>query len=163
MVVLIEKGEKTKITMHEDKKHIFQFGDHVVLRELEGMTQLNGTKPIKVLDTTVTTVTLDIDSTTFNDYARQGIIENVKVPSSIAFHSWEQSFANPVASSPEGMLHTPDLGKFGRSEQLHYALFGIHAFVVANKRYPAAADVEVVKVLAAAAAKANSFDIEVEQ
>lgn len=35
---MIEKGEKTKVTMHEDKKHIYQEGDYVVFREVEGMT-----------------------------------------------------------------------------------------------------------------------------
>lgn len=77
---MIEKGEKTVVTCHEDKKHIFQPGDYVTLREVEGMTQINGNQPIKVVDTTVQTVTLDLDSRGFSDYARQGIIENVKVP-----------------------------------------------------------------------------------
>jgi len=70
IVVMIEKGEKTKITMHEDKKHIYQPGDYVVLREVEGMPEINGTKPIKVVDTTVTTVTLELDSSKFGEYAR---------------------------------------------------------------------------------------------
>lgn len=145
---MIEKGEKTKITMHEDKKHIYQTGDYVVLREVEGMSQINETKPIKVLDTTPQTVTLDLDSRNFSDYVRQGIIENVKVPNKISFHPWSQSYANPVASSPEGMLLTPDLAKFGRSDQLHAALYGIHQFTLANKRYPASGDVAACRELA---------------
>lgn len=52
------------------------------------MTQLNGTKPIKVLDTTVYTITLEIDSSQFGDYTRQGVVENVKVPTAVKFHSW---------------------------------------------------------------------------
>jgi hypothetical protein len=51
------------------------------------------------------------------------------------------------------MLITPDLAKFGRSEQLHAALYGIHAFVLANKRYPATADVAAVRELTNAALK----------
>ena len=38
IVTLIEKGAKTKVTLHEDKRHIYQEGDYVVLREVEGMT-----------------------------------------------------------------------------------------------------------------------------
>jgi hypothetical protein len=45
-------------------------------------------------------------------------------------HSWEKSFANPSASTEFGMLNPPDLSKFGRSEQLHAALFGIEQFVI---------------------------------
>jgi hypothetical protein len=40
-------------------------------------------------------------------------------------HSWAQSFANPSASTEYGMMQPPDLSKFGRSEQLHAALYGI--------------------------------------
>jgi hypothetical protein len=40
-------------------------------------------------------------------------------------HSWEKSFSNPAASTAYGFMEPPDLGKFGRSEQLHAALFGI--------------------------------------
>jgi predicted RecB family endonuclease len=34
------------------------------------------------------------------------------------------------------MLEPPDLSKFGRSEQLHVALFGVYDFVRQFKRYP---------------------------
>jgi hypothetical protein len=39
------------------------------------------------------------------------------------------------------MLETPDLSKFGRSDQLHAALFGITTFVKANGKYPESGDV----------------------
>ena len=58
------------------------------------------------------------------------------MPKKVAFHSWAQSFKNPDASSQYGMLETPDLAKFGRSNQLHAALLGIHAFVTEHKKYP---------------------------
>lgn len=67
---MIEKGEKTVCTVHEDKRHSFQEGDHVVFREVEGMVQINGTKPILITQTTPFTFTLDINSTSFADYAR---------------------------------------------------------------------------------------------
>jgi hypothetical protein len=37
-------------------------------------------KPAKIVNTTVYTITIDLDSTGFSDYTRQGIIENIKVP-----------------------------------------------------------------------------------
>jgi hypothetical protein len=48
------------------------------------------------------------------------------------------------------MLPIPDLGKFGRSDQLHAALYGIREFVLANKRYPTEGDVQACKDLALA-------------
>ena len=56
--------------MHEDKRHIFQEGDHVVFREIEGMTELNNTKPIKVSKTSVKWIELEVDSSKFTDYVR---------------------------------------------------------------------------------------------
>lgn len=108
-------------------------------------------------------MTLDINSTQFGDYTRQGLVENVKVPQKVAFHSFEESFKNPAASSPEGMLITPDLAKFGRSEQLHHALMGIRAFVLANKQYPVAADVAAVKQLADSSAKSAGYECEFDE
>lgn len=56
------------------------------------------------------------------------------------FHSWEQSYINPSASTHFGMLEPPDLAKFGRSEQLHIALFGIQEFVKKNGNFPGSGD-----------------------
>ena len=85
---MIEKGAQTKVTLHEDKRHIYQEGDYVVLHEVEGMTEINETEPIKIVGTTTFTLTLDIDSTKFGDYTRQGFLENVKVPKKVEFHDW---------------------------------------------------------------------------
>jgi len=90
IITFIEKGaDKTVVTLHEDKRHIYQEGDYVTFREVEGMTEINNTKPIKIIATNPKTITLELDSTGFGDYFRQGIVENVKVPKTVEFHSWE--------------------------------------------------------------------------
>lgn len=71
IVVNIEKGDKvTKIWMHEDKRHIYQEGDHVVLREVEGMTQINELPPLKIVNTRKDWIEVELDSTSFGDYLR---------------------------------------------------------------------------------------------
>ena len=71
IVVNIEKGDKvTKIWMHEDKRHIYQEGDHVVLREVEGMTQINQLPPLKIVNTRKDWIEVELDSTSFGDYLR---------------------------------------------------------------------------------------------
>lgn len=142
IISVIEKGETTRVYTHDDKRHSYQEGDYVVFREVEGMTEINDTKPILIKSCNATSFELDLDSRNFNMYNRQGIVENVKVPKTVSYHSWEQSFKNPAGSTQYGMLEPPDLSKFGRSEQLHFALFGITAFVEKNKRYPSSADVK---------------------
>jgi ubiquitin-activating enzyme E1 len=142
---MIEKGKETVVTTHEDKRHTYQEGDYVELREVEGMTEINGAGPFKITKTTKHTFTLEVDSSSFGDYKRQGVCENKKVPKPMAFHSWEKSYKNPAGSSQFGMLETPDLAKFGRSDQLHAALFGIIGFVKAEGRYPESSDEDTKK------------------
>ena len=153
IVTAIQKGEKTTVTVHEDKRHIFQEGDYVVLREVEGMTEINETEPIKIVGTTIHTFTLELDSTKFKDYTRQGLVENVKVPKKVEYHPWSQSYKNPAASTQFGMLEVPDLSKFGRCEQLHLALVGILEFITQHKRYPEDNDNDVKECLERAKAK----------
>lgn len=157
---MIEKGEKTKIFVHEDKRHSYQEGDHIVLREVEGMTEINETKPLKIVSTGKHDFTVELDSTGFSDYIRQGVVEDQKVPKPVEFKTWKECFLNPAAASQFGMLETPDLSKFGRSEQLHAALVGIYEYVKANNAYPGnnADNVAKVKELSAAALKAAGED-----
>ena len=44
------------------------------------MVEINEAGPLKVIDTTVYTITVELNSSGFSDYLRQGIVENVKVP-----------------------------------------------------------------------------------
>jgi ubiquitin-activating enzyme E1 len=46
------------------------WGDYIVLREVEGMTEINGTKPVKILSTGKHDFTVELDSTKFSDYVR---------------------------------------------------------------------------------------------
>lgn len=76
IVTMIEKGPQTVVTVHEDKLLSYQEGDYVLLREVEGMTEINDTAPIKVLSvsinfkTNVYSMKLDLDSSGFGDYTR---------------------------------------------------------------------------------------------
>ena len=89
IVVMIEKGKETVVTTHEDKRHTYQEGDYVELREVEGMTEINQTGPYKINKTTKHTFTIECDSTGFGDYKRQGVVENKKVAKPMEFHTWE--------------------------------------------------------------------------
>lgn len=137
IVTMIEKGEeKTKIFVHEDKRHSYQEGDHVVLREVEGMVEINECPPLKIVATGKHDFTVELNSSGFSDYVRQGVVEDQKVPKKVEFKSWSDCFGNPAAASQYGMLETPDLAKFGRSEQLHTALIGIYKYAKENNAYP---------------------------
>jgi len=116
------------ITVHEDKRHKFQDGDFVKFTEVQGMTELNGLEPTQIQVIDGYSFKVNVDATGFSAYVREGLVENVKVPKKVSYHSLKQSIHNPVASSQYGMLETPDLRFFGRSEQLHLAFCGIWQF-----------------------------------
>jgi ubiquitin-activating enzyme E1 len=80
------------------------------------MVELNSLPPTLVEVIDGFSFKLKVDTTGFSPYIRQGIVENIKVPKKVEFHSLNQSLHNPVKSSQFGMLETPDLRYFGRSE-----------------------------------------------
>lgn len=63
------------------------------------MTEINGTGPYEVTKTTKHTFTLALDSRSFGEYTKQGVVENKKMPKPVQFHPWSTSFKNPAGSS----------------------------------------------------------------
>lgn len=135
------------VTVHEDKRHSFQDGDYVKFVEVQGMTELNNREPVQITVLSPLSFKLKLDCSSFSMYTRQGIVENVKVPKAVSYHSLAESVLTPAASSQFGCLETPDLRCFGRSEQLHIAIRAVHAFRTKHARYPEFADqVEVLEL-----------------
>ena len=66
----ITKDEKPTVTVHEDQRHGFYDGDHVVFSEVEGMTELNGHKPIEIYDCGGHSFKLKLDTSKFGAYIR---------------------------------------------------------------------------------------------
>lgn len=141
IVVNATQANPCIITVHEDKRHKFQDGDYVKFTEVEGMTQLNSLPPTKIDVIDGYSFKVHVDSTSFSAYQRQGLVENVKVTKQVSYHSLKDSVLNPAASSQYGMLETPDLRFFGRSEQLHISLRAIWHFQKEHGRLPGESDV----------------------
>jgi ubiquitin-activating enzyme E1 len=80
------------------------------------MTELNSIPPTQIDIIDGFSFKLKLDATNFGAYTREGLVENIKVPKKVSYHSLKQSLHNPTASSQYGMLETPDLSCFGRSE-----------------------------------------------
>jgi len=66
--------------VHEDKRHSFQDGDYVKFREVEGMTEINALDPVQIEDCKPFSFRIKQNTKGFTPYTRQGIVENVKVP-----------------------------------------------------------------------------------
>jgi len=110
----IDQSNPGLVTVHEEKRHSYEDGDHVTFREVEGMTELNGKEPMPIQ--VVSPFTFKIcDTTGFSAYTGNGTVDQVKVPREHTFKSWAEAVEEPLCP-PDNMLAIPDLGKFGRSE-----------------------------------------------
>ena len=49
IVTSITNEEKATVTVHEDKRHSYQEGDHVKFVEVEGMKEINNREPIEIV------------------------------------------------------------------------------------------------------------------
>ncbi|PFH32051.1 ubiquitin-activating enzyme E1 family protein [Besnoitia besnoiti] len=130
----ITHEEQATVHTHTDKLLPFQDGDYVVFREVQGMTEINDLAPMPIKVTGKHSFQIG-DTTKFSPYLSEGIARQVKMPRTIPFKSYEASCAAPVAAG-ECMLLVPDLGKFGRSEQLHFAFQAVLGYRDANPSEP---------------------------
>ena len=147
IVSSITQDEKPTVTVHEDKRHSYNDGDHVVFSEIEGMTQLNGHEPIEIFDCRAYDFKLKLDTRGFDAYTRQGIVEDKKVPKQVEFKSLAETIKNPAAVAADGMLPMVDFKLFGRSEQLHLSIYAVHAFRDEVGRYPENTEEDLTKVV----------------
>jgi ubiquitin-activating enzyme E1 len=122
-----EGKARTLVQCVDTKRHNMDEGSHVLFREVKGMTALNDGVPRRIVNCKAHSFELEEDSSSWPDYSGGGVIEQTKVPIKVAFASLGERIDAPVHPS-EGMLCTPDLGKFGRSEQLHAAFQAVELF-----------------------------------
>lgn len=71
----------------DETRHGLEDGDFVTFTEVQGMEELNGCKPRKVVVKGPYTFTIG-DTSDLGDYVRGGIFTQVKMPKIIEFVSW---------------------------------------------------------------------------
>jgi len=49
IVTSITNEEKATVTVHEEKRHSYQEGDHVKFVEVEGMKEINNREPVEIV------------------------------------------------------------------------------------------------------------------
>ena len=135
IITSISKCPKGIVTVNDDKRHGFEDNDHVVFREVEGMTEVNGKSfPIKV----ISPFSFEIgDTSSFGDYTRQGIAEQVKVPRQVKYYSLAKSLEEPLRGNILE-LQDPDMDweNMNKPFELHVVLKSVLDFYAAKKRLP---------------------------
>ncbi|KAM6470755.1 ubiquitin-like modifier-activating enzyme 7 isoform 1-T2 [Liasis olivaceus] len=108
------------VACDDEQGHHFMDGGWVVFSEIEGMTELNGSKPRQIC--VKGKYTLEVgDTSSFSPYQRGGIITQVNMPQKHSFKSLQASMADPK-------IKTPDRNKMFRYRTLHVAFQAVHIF-----------------------------------
>uniref|UniRef100_A0A670Z6W2 Uncharacterized protein n=1 Tax=Pseudonaja textilis TaxID=8673 RepID=A0A670Z6W2_PSETE len=114
---------------HDDEQgHFFMDGDWVMFSEIEGMTQLNGSKPRQICVKGKNTLEIG-DTSSFSPYQHGGIITQVKMPQKHSYKSLRACMANPK-------FNTQDSKKMFRYHTLHAAFQALHTFQNKYGRLP---------------------------
>lgn len=137
IVAAVTQENPGTVHTHHERRHGFQDGDWVTFREVQGMTELNNSKPRQIKVTGPYSFTID-DTSGFSAYTCEGIVTQVKVPQTISFSSYKNSLVQPKPQGEE--LAVPDLAKFGRSEQLHFATQAVREYREKHGHLPAVRD-----------------------
>ncbi|MCQ2819299.1 MAG: ThiF family adenylyltransferase [archaeon] len=99
-------------------------GDHVVFREVGGMTELNDGNPREIKFISPISFAIG-DTTKFGEYTTGGIVEQVKLPFTKKFDSFKERFFTPYESDAPDPI---DFSKFGRNETIHLGLLALHEY-----------------------------------
>jgi ubiquitin-activating enzyme E1 len=120
MIAGISQENPGIVTVTDDHRIPFEDGEWVTFNDVQGMTELNGSKPrqIKLLGP----YTFSIEDTTgYSPYKTSGYAVQVKQPQTLKFKSLEESLAAPE-------FLQSDWAKMERPDQLHLAFQALQVF-----------------------------------
>jgi len=154
IVAGITQEDPGSVCTHHERRHGFQDGDWVTFKEVKGMEEVNQSKPRQIKVTSPYSFTID-STKDYSPYLSEGIVSQVKVPSTMKFRSLAKSLVQP---KPEGGqdLAVADFSKFGRPEQLHFAVEAIRAYRTKHGQLPACRDAAAVAECVQLAKDANA-------
>ncbi|KAL6757412.1 ubiquitin-activating enzyme E1 [Haematococcus lacustris] len=134
IVASITSGTVPLVTCVEDERLQFQDGQTVTFSEVEGMTQLNNHRPIKVKNCKAHSFELDLDTSGFEEYQRGGIVVQCKEPKTLKFSPLTEALQQP------GEFLMSDFAKFDRPPTLYVGFQAMEAFQAEHGRPPRPAD-----------------------
>ena len=144
MVSNITNEENGKVTLLEGVKHMFEDGDTIVLRGVEGMTlepqeeggedkSINGVEfKVKIINYNSFFIG---DTTKFSKYVRGGLAKQIKLPFEIEFKPYHEIYTTENPKFEENLV-IHDFMKLGHSQVLHLCYLALTEFETKQKRYP---------------------------
>lgn len=130
IIASITSGNSSVVTCVEDERLEFQDGEYVTFSEVQGMTELNNHKPIKIRNCRPHSFELELDTVGFKEYARGGIVTQHKEHKVLNFKTLEAAISSP------GEFLLSDFSKMDRSHLLHVGFQALDLFQAKNGRMP---------------------------
>ena len=118
--------------MDNESSSLYEISDHVIFKNIKGMTELNNKEPIKIKIIDKETFSIG-DTTHFCDYESGGIVKEVLIPFKRKFQNFKESFYNPFIENINGQSINM---KKGRKEIYHVCLIAIHHFLSIHNQLP---------------------------
>lgn len=126
----ITPGTTTLVSTVEDDRLEFECGDLVSFSEVYGMSDINRSGPVKVLKVRAHSLEVDVDSSSFGEYIKGGMITQVKQPKTLHFESLSKRIEDPGEFLPS------DFSKLERPGLLHVGFQAVEKFCSVHKRMP---------------------------
>lgn len=130
IIASISNDNPALITSVDDERLEFQDGDLVVFSEVDGMPELNNSKPRKVINAKPYSFSIEEDTTNYGAYKKGGIVTQLKQPKVLKFKRLEEAIKDP------GEFLLSDFSKFDRPPFLHLLFRALDRFVAESGRYP---------------------------
>lgn len=103
------------------------------------MNELNDGKIRKIKLLSSDSFSIDEDLSSYGEYIRGGIVEEIKIPKKIKFYSLEERFEKPFEDKIPKYL---DYSKKGNNQLLHCGIIALHQFYSKYQKLPEINDIE---------------------
>eukprot|EP00112_Aurelia_sp_Birch-Aquarium-sp1_P005015 Seg1569.5 transcript_id=Seg1569.5/GoldUCD/mRNA.D3Y31 product="Ubiquitin-like modifier-activating enzyme 6" protein_id=Seg1569.5/GoldUCD/D3Y31 len=127
-IEFITKANPAVITTLEEQRHDLDTGDVIMLKEINGMTELNG-KYFTVEFISPSAISIDCDTTSYTDYTHGGIAIQKKLAKNIDFKSLEHELKSPD-------ILIADYIKYDSTILNFIGIISVYKFLENNNRKP---------------------------
>ena len=136
----IKKGKNTEIIIDNEFDNFDMCeDDYVLLKEIEGISQLMDGKERKIKNYSIDKFTIDEDSSNYEDYIRGGIVEQIIENQIICYKSLEE------------MLNLPNQCEYVNNADIdinmHLAFLSLHEYYKINKKLPENNEQDLIKIM----------------
>jgi len=127
----ISKSNPGKINLINSIEKKIKNNDYIIIKEIEGMTELNEKEFIKIKKIDNYNIEIIKDTSNFSDYISGGYIQKAKIPLEMNFSPFEKSLEMPYSEDDEYPAQI-DFGKSCFNEIIHIGILALYEFLDQN-------------------------------